>query len=190
MPNTKSVAHFLLVDLVGVVATLGAILDTQLSWESSKFQLARWSHRVVLVLVKNWPGPADPTRRVSLKMSPLCLWNMCQGYGHTPSPWWSPINSIKLATIHRIVITFPSTVIHHLKACQLDLEFESSTAKLVNLVVILVQLVPPSVALPAQLVTCCYYLLWGENKVNSYSVQLKFSWDHKFRVEFDNKKNH
>ena len=29
-------------------ATLGSILDSQLSWESGKFQLARWSHRVVL----------------------------------------------------------------------------------------------------------------------------------------------
>ena len=26
----------------------------------------------------------------------------------------------------------------------------------------------------------------GENQVNSYSVQLKFSWECKFRVEFDN----
>ena len=51
-----------------------------------------------------------------------------------------------------IVIPFPSTVTHHLKYGQLDLEFESSTAKLDNLVVILAQLVSPSVALPAQLV--------------------------------------
>ena len=42
------------------IATLGSILDTQLSWESSKFQLARWSHGVVLVLVRN--DPANPTR--------------------------------------------------------------------------------------------------------------------------------
>ena len=57
-----------------------------------------------------------------------------------------------LITIHGIVITFPSTVTHHLKYGQLDLEFDSSAAKLVNLVVILAQLVPPSVALPADLV--------------------------------------
>ena len=31
-----------------VIATLGSILDSQLSWESGKFQLARWSHEVVL----------------------------------------------------------------------------------------------------------------------------------------------
>ena len=56
---------------------------------------------------------------------------------------------MKLTTIHRIVITYPSTVTHHLKDGQLDLEFDSSAAKLVNLVAILAQLVSPSVALPA-----------------------------------------
>ena len=30
------------------IATLGSILDSQLSWESGKFQLARWSHEVVI----------------------------------------------------------------------------------------------------------------------------------------------
>ena len=47
------------------VATLGSILDTQLSWESNKFQLARWSHKVVLFLVRtnraNPIGPNHPT---------------------------------------------------------------------------------------------------------------------------------
>ena len=41
--------------------------------------------------------------------------------------------------------------LHHIKYGQLDLEFDSSAAKLVNLV-ILAQLVSSSVALPAQLV--------------------------------------
>ena len=45
---------------------------------------------------------------------------LCQGYGRTPSPWWSPTNSIKLTTIHRFIIPFPSTVTHHLKDGQLD----------------------------------------------------------------------
>ena len=31
-----------------IIATLGSILDSQLSWESCKFQLARWSHEVAL----------------------------------------------------------------------------------------------------------------------------------------------
>ena len=31
------------------IATLGATLDSQLSWESGKFQLGRWSHGVVLL---------------------------------------------------------------------------------------------------------------------------------------------
>ena len=29
------------------IVTLGSILDSQLSWESSKFQLARWGHEVM-----------------------------------------------------------------------------------------------------------------------------------------------
>ena len=33
---------------IHIVATLGTILDSQLSWESCKFQLARWSHKVVI----------------------------------------------------------------------------------------------------------------------------------------------
>ena len=55
--------YFLLSDLH--VATLGFILDSQLSWESGKLQLARWSHRVVIFLVRTdptQPDPADPTR--------------------------------------------------------------------------------------------------------------------------------
>ena len=51
--------------LLFYIATLGSILDSQLSWESGKLQLARWSHRVVIFLVRT-----DPTRRVSLK-SPI-----------------------------------------------------------------------------------------------------------------------
>ena len=78
-----------------------------------------------------------------------------QGYGRTPSQWWSPTNSWMLTTIHGIVITFPSRVTHHLKDGQLDLEFDSSAAKLVNLVVSLAQLVSLSVAHSSKLV-CIY----------------------------------
>ena len=46
----------------------------------------------------------------------------------------------------------PWIVTQHLKDGQLDLEFDSSTAKLVNLVVIIAQLVSSSVALLAQLI--------------------------------------
>ena len=49
---------------------------------------------------------------------------------------------------------------HHLKDGQLDLEFDSSAAKLVNLVAILAQLVSPSVALPAQLVYVTFIILY------------------------------
>ena len=71
--------------------------------------------------------------------------------GHLPSPGWLQ-SILRMGTHHRIVITFPSTVTYHLKEGQLDLEFEPSAAKLVNLVVIIAQLVSSSVALPAQLV--------------------------------------
>ena len=52
------------------------------------------------------------------------------------------------STIPGMVINFPSTVTHRLQDGQLDLEFDSSAAKLVNLIVILAQLV----ALPAKVV--------------------------------------
>ena len=55
-----------------------------------------------------------------------------------------------------MVVTFPRTVTHHFQDGLLDLEFDSSAAKLVNLDVILAQLVSPSVALPAQLVSCYF----------------------------------
>ena len=51
-----------------------------------------------------------------------------------------------------MVITFPSTVTHNLQGGKLDLEFDSSAAQLVNLVVSIAQLVYPSVTLPAKLV--------------------------------------
>ena len=63
-----------------------------------------------------------------------------QWYGCTPSPVWSP-NSSRMVT-------------HHLQDGQLDLEFDSSAAKLVNLVVTLVS---SSVALPAQLVSFFFH---------------------------------
>ena len=46
-----------------IIATLGSILDSQLSWESGKFQLARWSHEVVIFPAIVHP----PTRRVSFE---------------------------------------------------------------------------------------------------------------------------
>ena len=43
------------------VATLGSILDSQLSWESGKFQLARWSHEVVIFSDRTaWPAARPP----------------------------------------------------------------------------------------------------------------------------------
>ena len=38
--------HITIVLIIALFATLGSILDSQLSWVSSNFQIARWSHRV------------------------------------------------------------------------------------------------------------------------------------------------
>ena len=49
------------------IATLGSILDSQLSWESGKSQLARWSHRVVLFSgLDHPPTPHPPTAKLFL----------------------------------------------------------------------------------------------------------------------------
>ena len=42
------------------IATLGSILDSQLSWESGKFQLARWSQEVALFPVNTTHPPTRP----------------------------------------------------------------------------------------------------------------------------------
>ena len=47
--------------LLCIIATLGSILDTQLSWESSKFQLARWSHEVAILSHRTTPPHPDHT---------------------------------------------------------------------------------------------------------------------------------
>ena len=50
-----------------IFATLGSILDSQLSWESGKSQLARWSHRVVLFSgLDHPPTPHPPTAKLFL----------------------------------------------------------------------------------------------------------------------------
>ena len=46
-----------------LITTLGSIFDSQLIWESGKFQLARWSHNVALFSTRNHPpAPHPPTR--------------------------------------------------------------------------------------------------------------------------------
>ena len=54
-----------------IIATLGSILDSQLSWESCKFQLARWSHEVVLFSARtDRPDPTQPDWPPSLVLKP------------------------------------------------------------------------------------------------------------------------
>ena len=65
--------------------------------------------------------------------------------GHTPTVSCSP-------TIPGMVITFLSTVTHHLQGGQLDFEFDSSASQLVNLIASLTQLASPIVQLPVKLV--------------------------------------
>ena len=55
------------------IATLGSILDTQLSWESSKFQLARWSHEVAILSHQTTPTPTPTPPPTILVFSSLIL---------------------------------------------------------------------------------------------------------------------
>ena len=74
--------------------------------------------------------------------------------GHPPTVYCSP-------TLNGMVITFPSIVTYHIQDCHLHLEFESSAAKLVDLVDSLAKLVTSSVALPAELVSSTLNMLRG-----------------------------
>ena len=63
------------------MATLGSILDSQLSWESGKFQLARWSHEVVLFPERTSHPPAthhmDFSCWIYCTLSLECLGTLC-----------------------------------------------------------------------------------------------------------------
>ena len=54
------------------IATLGSILDCQLSWESGKFQLARWSQEVVLFPERTTHPPTDHMDFLA-EYTPLCI---------------------------------------------------------------------------------------------------------------------
>ena len=62
------------------IATLGSILDSQLSWESGKSQLARWNHEVVLFSART--DSTRPTRPPSLVLKLLYyhLWSVILAY--------------------------------------------------------------------------------------------------------------
>ena len=49
----------------GIIATLVSILNSHLSWESGKFQLARWSHSVALLSWNHPPTNQPPTHSPS-----------------------------------------------------------------------------------------------------------------------------
>ena len=65
-----------------IIATLGSILNSQLSWESGKFQLARWSHRVALLL---WKTTRPPTHPQHLCGVPPCLFHLFYPFVRCPS---------------------------------------------------------------------------------------------------------
>ena len=46
--------NLILFNWIYFISTLFSILDSQLSWESGKFQLARWSHEVALLSDRIW----------------------------------------------------------------------------------------------------------------------------------------
>ena len=114
----------------------------------------RWSPNIQY-LVTNLPKDGQVTHFPKDGHQPSPGWLTTiprMGTGHPPSkgvvahhPHDGHPPTIKLTTIHGIVITF--TIISRM-VNYVDLEFDSSAAKLVNLA----QLVSPSVAFPAKLV--------------------------------------
>ena len=60
-----------------LIATLGSILDSQLSWESGKFQLARWSHEVVIFPERTTHPPPTHHMDFFLIYCILSLWCHC-----------------------------------------------------------------------------------------------------------------
>ena len=74
------------------IATLGSILDSQLSWESGKFQLARWSHEVVIFSVRTVrPAGRPPDGHPTIWMLDwLGSWNLLAVLFLEPHPNCSP----------------------------------------------------------------------------------------------------
>ena len=68
MFGTLVQATFVLVTFVHIIATLGSILDSQLSWESGKSQFARWNHNMALL---SWNHP---------RTAHLFWTHRCRGY--------------------------------------------------------------------------------------------------------------
>ena len=71
-----------------IVATLSSILDSQLSRESGKFQLARWSHYVALISTMKPPTHLHPIffllkgrnlQVPKLRLCPVCNWSVALG---------------------------------------------------------------------------------------------------------------
>ena len=61
-PETLNYPHILVSNflLMPLIAILGSILDSQLNWESGKFQLARWSQEVGLFPERTNHPPTHP----------------------------------------------------------------------------------------------------------------------------------
>ena len=84
--DSSSVSRAQLVwhSLLSLLPRSGSILDSQKNWESGKFQLARWSHEVVLFPdLDHPPTPHPPTAKLFLSM--LC---------GVPTPIVPPINKV------------------------------------------------------------------------------------------------
>ena len=59
------------------VATLGFILDSQLSWESGKFQLARWSHEVVIFSDRTGHPATQPPDHMDVRLAKKMEFDGC-----------------------------------------------------------------------------------------------------------------
>ena len=102
---------------VWLIATLGSILDSQLIWESGKFQLARWSHNVALF---SWDHPPPSHPPPTPHPQPTFFDVRCP-------PHWPPVQNVCAVSLPPCIHFFcvpPSNVVLCLWHIQLCLGFQ------------------------------------------------------------------
>ena len=98
-----------------LIATLGSILDFQLSWKSGKFQLARWSHKGVLFFVENWLACHPTSSMFQILNSQLAV-SLFWYFGHVNvNVVWCPINKICVVSPLPVYVFSPPPCFHHQK---------------------------------------------------------------------------
>ena len=94
------------------IATLGSILDSQSSWESGKFQLARWSHEVALFPVRI-PPTHPPTHPPPMLGRP-------ESCGDVPTIDWTSYQILsnvmcgQITSIGMCGVPYPPLLLKHL----------------------------------------------------------------------------